>query len=77
MRFLSLKNETKRNIFEDLVQNVFLLINGVCAILFAFEWNSPNNPLLLFTTKMSSKIGFGSKILGRDLNGIADKYSVC
>ena len=63
LRFLSWKNEEKRNIFEDVVQNLFLLINGICAILFAFEWNSPNNPLLLFSTKLSSKIGFGSKIL--------------
>jgi len=63
LRFCSWKSEEKRNIFEDVVQNLFLLINGICAILFAFEWNSPNNPLLLFSTKMSSKMGFGSKIL--------------
>ena len=63
LRFLSWKTEEKRHIFEDVVQNLFLLINGICAILFAFEWNSPNNPLLLFSTKMSSKIGFGSKVL--------------
>ena len=63
LRFASWKTEEKRNIFEDVVQNLFLLINGICAILFAFEWNSPNNPLLLFSTKISSKIGFGSKIL--------------
>ena len=72
LRFLSWKNEEKRNIFEDVVQNLFLLINGICAILFAFEWNSPNNPLLLFTTKMSSKIGFGSKVL--DMSPI-DKFT--
>ena len=70
LRFASWKTEEKRNIFEDVVQNLFLLINGICAILFAFEWNSPNNPLLLFTTKISSKIGFGSKIL--DMSPIDD-----
>ena len=63
LRFFSWKNEERRNIFEDVVQNLFLHVNGICAILFAFEWNSPNNPLLLFTTKMSSKIGFGSKVM--------------
>jgi hypothetical protein len=63
LRFCSWKTEEKRNILEDVVQNLFLLTNGICAILFAFEWNSPNNPLLLFSTKMSSKMGFGSKIL--------------
>ena len=63
LRFASWRTEEKRNIFEDVVQNLFLLVNGICAILFAFEWNSPNNPLLLFSTKLSSKIGFGSKIL--------------
>ena len=53
----------KTEIFEDVVQNVFCLTNGICAILFAFEWNSPNNPLLLFNTKISTKMGFGNKIL--------------
>ena len=62
-RFLTWRNMDKTEIFEDVVQNVFCLTNGICAILFAFEWNSPNNPLLLFNTKISSKMGFGNKIL--------------
>ena len=63
IRFLTWKTLEKSNIFEDVVHNIFLLTNGICAILFAFEWNSPNNPLLLFHTKISSKMGFGYKIL--------------
>jgi len=63
IRFLTWRAVERSNILEDLAQNIFLLTNGICAILFAFEWNSPNNPLLLFNTKISSKMGFGSKIL--------------
>ena len=63
IRFLTWTTMEKSAIFEDVVQNLFLLTNGICAILFAFEWNSPNNPLLLFNTKISSKMGFGNKIL--------------
>ena len=62
-RFLTWKAMDRIAIFEDVMQNIFCLTNGICAILFAFEWNSPNNPLLLFNTKISTKMGFGNKIL--------------
>jgi hypothetical protein len=55
--------EERKLIFEDIVQNLFLLANGICAILFAFEWNSPHNPMYLFTAKLSSKVGMGSAVL--------------
>ena len=63
IRVLTWRTMEKSDIFEDVVQNTFLLTNGICAILFAFEWNSPNNPILLFNTKINSKMGFGNKIL--------------
>ena len=63
VRFLEWRDEERKNIFEDVVQNALLLINGICAVLFAFEWNSPNNPLFLFTTKLSSNVGIGSQVL--------------
>ena len=63
IRFLLWREDEKKNIFEDVVQNLLLLANGICAILFAFEWNSPNNPLFLFTTKLSTKVGIGSEVL--------------
>ena len=55
--------EERKLIFEDVVQNLFLIANGICAILFAFEWNSPHNPMYLFTAKLSSKVGMGSAVL--------------
>ena len=63
LRFREWKGDDKKDIFEDVVQNLLLLANGICAILFAFEWNSPNNPLYLFTTKLNSKAGLDSGIL--------------
>jgi len=63
VRFKLWATEEKKEIFEDVVQNLLLLANGICAILFAFEWNSPNNPLYLFTTKLNSKAGLDSGIL--------------
>ena len=63
LRFLEWKGEEKKNIFEDIVQNSLLAVNGICAILFAFEWNSPNNPLFLFSTKLSSKVGDGNSLV--------------
>lgn len=64
IRFKNWKDEDVKNILEDSVQNVLLCINGVCAILFAFEWNSPNNPLYLFTTKVSTQVdGVGNSVI--------------
>lgn len=63
LRFLLWRAEETKNIFEDIVQNTLLAVNGVCAILFAFEWNSPNNPLFLFSTKLSSKVSRSDSLL--------------
>ncbi len=46
----------RREIQDDAMQNVMLLANGVLAILFAIEWNSDHNPLLIIHNKF--KDGF-------------------
>ena len=64
IRFMNWRDEEMKNIMEDVIQNVLLSVNGTCAILFAFEWNSPNNPLYLFTTKVSTQVdGVGNSVL--------------
>ena len=54
-RFSQLRADTEVLIMEDIIQNLLLLINGVCSMIFAVQWNSPNNPLFLFSTKVNLK----------------------
>ena len=39
---------------EDIIQNLMLIANGILAIIFAVNWNSDNNPLLIIHTKFQS-----------------------
>ena len=55
----NLKSEAKV-IREDVIQNLMLLANGILAIVFAVEWNSDNNPLLIINNKFKSGINISS-----------------
>ncbi len=63
-RFASLKKSESKDIREDILQNVLVLVNGILAIVFAFEWNSDNNPLLIIHNKFQS--GFSASA-GNDI----------
>ena len=56
-----IKDESKV-IREDIIQNLMLLANGVLAIIFASEWNSDNNPLLIINNKFKSGINISMDI---------------
>ena len=61
LRFKTWKiREESKIIKEDVVQNIMLLANGVLAIVFAVEWNSDNNPLLIINNKFKSGINISS-----------------
>ena len=47
IRFKHWKKQESKVIVDDVSQNVMLLANGILAIVFAIEWNSDNNPLLV------------------------------
>ena len=47
---------------EDVIQNSMLLANGTLAIIFAFEWNSDNNPLLIINNKFKSGLSISMDI---------------
>ena len=50
-RFKIWKTQDTIQIKDDVIQNIMLLSNGILAIVFAIEWNSINNPLILIHNK--------------------------
>jgi hypothetical protein len=48
------------------VQNVMLLANGILAIIFALEWNSDNNPLLVIHNKFKNGFTISVDIFSTD-----------
>ena len=54
IRFKKWIVQDKKMIKDDVIQNVMLLANGILAIVFAIEWNSDNNPLLVIHNKFKS-----------------------
>ena len=70
LRFLTWKKidgkEKWKIIREDLVQNLMLLANGILALIFAIEWNSDNNPLLIINNKFKSGINISMDIFNTD-----------
>ncbi len=70
IRFKTWNLSDTKSIREDVVQNVMLVANGILAIVFAVEWNSDNNPLLVIHHKF--KNGFTISMDIFSTNSVAD-----
>ncbi len=62
-RFSQWKKAEAKEIREDLVQNFLLILNAVMAVVFAVEWNSDNNPLLIIQNKFRNGVTVSVDIL--------------
>ncbi len=62
-RFLLWRNSSAKDVREDVLQNCFLVANGVLAIVFAVEWNSDNNPLLIIQNKFKNGLSVSVDVL--------------
>ncbi len=54
IRFKQWSVKDVKLIREDVIQNVMILSNGILAIVFAIEWKSDNNPLLIINNKFKT-----------------------
>ena len=66
LRFLTWRKADWKEIREDIIQNSLLLVNGSLAIIFALEWNSDNNPLLIIHNKFQDGLTVSVKIFATD-----------
>ena len=57
-RFALLLKSPAKESRDDALQNAMLLLNGCLAVVFAYEWNGDNNPLLVIHNKFSSNMTF-------------------
>lgn len=69
-RVLTWSKQDAKAIKEDVIQNLLLISNGILAIVFAYEWNSENNPLLIIHHKFKS--GFTVSVDIFDIDAMAE-----
>ena len=65
-RFSSWPRDDTKSIRDDVIQNLLVTANGVLAVVFAIEWNSDNNPLLLIHNKFSEGVTISVEVFNTD-----------